>query len=308
MAQQQILQSGLQQTSHSEDMEEVAQAPVQQFLQMRLEQGELACSEIHPSFFTKKGTIIQIVNSNCTGSTSIIGGIRLGLSEIEKIPAYVDRNRERIKHVAVTMLDRHLKAHQCATGLGEILTLEDYGLSFSISTLSQKGQGYNPTKRVEAPLFYCMCPGLLDPAYLGHNPDGTPDYAHIVNAFIYLLPATQRRIALLRKQDREAAEALASIPMMSPAILINANQVKRPRQAPGNQANGDNSNKGPRNSGTWEAAANQVHATMQANRIAHLEQELKTARSRALPNPPLPPPGAPPLWRQGGQVDLPDDL
>ncbi len=308
MAQQQLQAQQLpQQVFHQQvgepvEMEDAGQAPVQQLLQLRLEQGELGCPDLHNSFFTKKGVIMSIINSNCTGSTSVIGGLRLGVAEIEKMPAYIDRNRDRIKHVAVEMLDRHIKLNQCATGMGESLALEDYGISFSLATLAPRSQGYNPTKRVEAPLYYCLFPGLIEPAYLGSHPDGTADYAHIINVFIHLLPATQRRIALLKKLDREAAVAM---PVLQPAVPMGtpAPVGKRARQLPIPPFGGNGGQRGPT---PWEVTQNQV--VMQANRIVRLEQELQNARSRALPSPPLPAPGAPPIWRQGGQVDLPDDL
>ena len=63
---------------------------------MELERQEIECCSLDGSFFSQKGVILQFVNNNCAGATSLIGGLRLALTDIRKIPAYLDRNSNRI--------------------------------------------------------------------------------------------------------------------------------------------------------------------------------------------------------------------
>ena len=160
---------------------------------LELEQSELECAFLDESFFHKKGAVLQFVNNNCPGATSLIGGLRLGLEDIRKVPAYLEKNSDRIKHFAIKCLDRHIKTNQCCVGAGEKLTYDDYGISFSLATVSARAALLNHSKRQEGQLFYCLFPGLLEPVFLGINPDMSNDFAHVINVFIHLMPGSQRR-------------------------------------------------------------------------------------------------------------------
>ena len=54
-----------------------------------LTEAEMRSDYVDPSFFSKKGVVIQFISNNCPGTTSMIGGIRLNLEDIRKVPAYL---------------------------------------------------------------------------------------------------------------------------------------------------------------------------------------------------------------------------
>lgn len=247
------------------------------------------CPDVDSSFFSKKGVIVQFINHNGTGSTSLIGGIRINVVDIREIPAYIDLNRYRIKRYGIKFLERHLRSTQCATGVGETLSDDDYGLSFSLATISANAAMINPSKRHEGPLFYCLHEGLVEPLFIGRSEDGTDDYAHVINCFIHLLPPSQRRTSVFKKAELEQqVPPPQQLAIVAPVVTSTAG--KRPRQ----------NNLLVRNSGVDQVKTNE--------RMSQLEREIQNLRGLHLPAPPLPTPEAPPLWRQDGQASLPDDL
>jgi hypothetical protein len=285
----------------------------QQIQLLELEQAELECAFAEESFFHNKGVILQFINNNCTGATSLIGGIRLHLDDIRKIPAYLDRNASRIKHYAILCLDRHIKANQCATGAGEVLCNEDYGISFSLASVSQRGMMLHPSKRQEGQLFYCLYPGLNEPFFLGTNPDGTDDMAHVVNVFIHLMPIGQRRTAVLLKLDKEnpPPTLCPMMPTASAPVPIPNHGGKRQRNPHGNH--GSHPYHNANNRGEYQGSYRRQPAPIQDNsaqfyqRIDALEKDVQTVKTLQLPNPPLPV-ATTPIWRKDGVPELPVGL
>lgn len=278
----------------------------QQVQLLELEQSELECAFLEESFFIRKGVILQFLNNNCTGATSLIGAIRLALEDIRKIPAYLDKNASRLKYFAVKCLDRHIRANLCATGAGENLTHDDYGISFSLASVSQRGLLLNPSKRNEGQLFYCLYPGLHDPVFLGTNPDGTEDFAHIINVFIHLTPSAQRRNVVLMKLERDSPS-----PALSPAY--HTAPIPIPTSAPGSKrAKGPhgNANGKRHHHNNNNNSNNPLHDTSEIfqQRMESIEKELQNVRGMQLPNPPLPVVIAPPVWRRDGAPTLPEGL
>ena len=277
---------------------------------LELEQADLECAFAEESFFHNKGVILQFINNNCTGATSLIGGIRLHLDDIRKIPAYLDRNASRIKHYAILCLDRHIKANQCATGAGETLCHDDYGISFSLASVSPRGMMLHPSKRQEGQLFYCLYPGLNEPFFLGTNPDGTDDVAHVVNVFIHLMPIGQRRTAVLLKLEREnpPPTLCPMLPTASAPVPIPTHGGKRQRGSHGSHPY-HNANHRDQNQGSYRRQPAPIQDTSAQfyQRIDALEKDVQTVRSLQLPNPPLPV-ATTPIWRKDGAPELPADL
>ena len=185
------------------------------------------------SFFTKKGIVVQFINGNCPGSTSMIGGIRLSLTDIRKAPAYVSKYRQQIKAHAVKFLTTHLQAMQCSIGATETLAPEDYGMTFSMASLSGQGIHLNPNKRNEAPMFYCLLSGLIAPVVLQHEAweYGIPhDEAYMLNAYINLLPKGQRRNQVIRQAKED--KAIADAPRPAQALEMLGASPKKPKFAP----------------------------------------------------------------------------
>ena len=88
---------------------------------------------------TLQGIIVQVCNNNASGHPTMIGGMRLAMDEIRKVPAYLCRYRNNIKKIAVGMLTWHLIDTQCTIGLNETMSLKAFGMTFTVATLSEKG-------------------------------------------------------------------------------------------------------------------------------------------------------------------------
>ena len=268
---------------------------------LELEQSELECAFLDESFFHKKGAVLQFVNNNCPGATSLIGGLRLGLEDIRKVPAYLEKNSDRIKHFAIKCLDRHIKTNQCCVGAGEKLTYDDYGISFSLATVSARAALLNHSKRQEGQLFYCLFPGLLEPVFLGINPDMSNDFAHVINVFIHLMPGSQRRNVFFRRAE---ADRSYSPVMPTHHVSAPASTSTSPVNVPGKRYKGGS----PIGQRRHFTPISDVATATFDRRVAVLEKELQAVKGHQLPAPPLPASSAPPLWRQDGAPTLPDTL
>ena len=286
--------------AHSIDDKDAA-SPIQQMQYLSLG-SELACKFVDPSFLKNKGAIVQFFNNNCPGSTSSIGGLRLGQEDIRKIPAYLEKYSSKLRLHAVKCLDRHLKDTNCCVGAGEVLAPEDYGMSFSLATLSPRAMALNPGKRNEGPLFYCLLEGMHDPIFVNYYPDGSADTAHVVNCYIYLLPAAQRRQEVLKKMGEEKLDRRPDMQVQATAGYQGYGKRSRangPLGAPfrprsnfdGNRPNFDG------NRTNFDGNSEVI------SRMERMEQQLKVA---LIPTPPLPK-GSPPVWPHDGGCDLPDE-
>ena len=172
---------------------------------------EIPTSEsCHDTMTSAKGMIIQFINGSCPGATSMIGGVRTGLTDVKKIPAYLERQRGNIKTHAINALTRHFRDSQCAAGVTESLMHDDYGMTFSLASVSQAGMDLNPHRKREGPLFYCLMETLNEPVVLREAwCTSIQEVAHIVNCYIHLLPASQRRNRVHAKHLEEGTATSA---------------------------------------------------------------------------------------------------
>ena len=86
---------------------------------------QTVCEYVDKTHYSKKGCLVQFINTNCAGSSSVIGGIRLGLTEAEEIPSYISKWKQHLRLHGIKMLARHLIDTHCPTGAGETLFPED---------------------------------------------------------------------------------------------------------------------------------------------------------------------------------------
>ena len=168
-----------------------------------LDPATLTCEYLDETFFKNKGVIVNFINSNCPGATNLIGGFRLALGDVRKMPAYLAKNKNKIRAYAVKTLERHILTNLCSIGAGDTLCSDEYGISFTVASVTERVAQLNPSGRHEGALYYCCMPGLLKPVNVGDNEDGSPDEAHIINAYIHLLPAAQRRPQVLKRIAEE---------------------------------------------------------------------------------------------------------
>jgi len=190
-------------------------------------EGGLLCEAIDSSLYRNRGVILQFINHNHPDSATVIGGIRLKVEDIKKVPAYLHKYKQRVKAYAIDVLQRHILDTQCPAGVSEAIAPDDYCLTYMIASLSENGRRLHPTGRQEGPLFYCLFPALVDEVYLYLEQDGTPSTAHVINVYIHLNEASRRRTAVHKRNCEEAtkkAEAAAAA-----AARANGPDSKKPR-------------------------------------------------------------------------------
>ena len=249
------------------------------------------------SFVRNKGVILSFINANCVGGVNTVGGVRLPIEDIRKIPGYLSKHKGMVRAHGVRSLERHFRDNLCQAGAGESLSPEDYGISFSVASLSPRGTQLNPGKRNEGPLFYCLMSGMVEPVLVNHFSDGTADYAHMVNVYLYLLPQAQRRPNVIRRLEEEKTPSSVSQHPGGPSPPGNP-IFKKARFAPQGSDR-------PRY--RMASPTRFSPASPPADRMLIFETKLAQLEHRTLPNPPLPSTPAP-IWNHNGLSEMPADL
>jgi hypothetical protein len=188
--------------STSQQQQDEVMSQLQPFQRVQLNDDEIICEYVHESLLKKNGIIIQFINTNAAGATTLIGGIRLALADIRKAPAYLSKHKGIVKSHGIRMLNKHFLETQCSAGAGESLTHDDYGISFSLASISSVGLNLNPVRRNEGPLFYCLFTGLHEPTCVQEvawDEGKSAEVTYVINAYIHLLPTTLRRHRVLSK-------------------------------------------------------------------------------------------------------------
>jgi hypothetical protein len=290
--------------------EEMAKVPMSS---LTLEKAEFRSTNVDDSFHDKRGIIIQFLNSSCPGTPAVIGGLRVNLDDIKQVPLYLQQNRALIKQHAAKVLIDHWKHLNYGMGCNEAITIEDFGLSFTVGSVSPCAVKMNPLQRAEGPLFFCHFPALVEPQVIIHadwatNGDG--QMVHIINAYVTLLPPHQRRNVLMRKDMEEKAAASAVVSaqsaMATPVTLqptgYTGAVAKKPRPSPTPWTSGARLRptpypaRPPHDSVVLREEMNNLHALI--NRV----------QSQIVPTPALPAPRTPMWPRQHQGPDLPDGL
>ena len=264
-----------------------------------LKEAEILCDHVHESMIKKAGIIVQFSNSNAAGATSMIGGVRLGLTDIRKAPSYLARNKQLLKQHAMRMLLRHFQDTQCAAGAGEPLTADDFGLTFSLASVSRSAAALNPSRRDEGPLFYCLFSGLTEATSLEEvnwNDGRVSEVTYFINGYIHLLPQSQRRYRVIHKIKMDASTK-------------DEDELKAKKAKMADLADGARHypNDGP--SRNYSLSTRTYNDRRLQEEIDNLRKELAALRAQPALNPVLPktkgkwPPKDP---NQG--PDLPDDL
>ena len=257
---------------------------------------EVICEYVDKSLLTKTGTIFNFINSSCPGASSVIGGLRCNLKDPRKIPLYIERNRNKIKLHAIKALERHLRESRCAIGAMEDLTVDDYGLTFALASITHEGVELNPYKRHEGPLWFCMYPNLCQATCLQIEcwDDGAEsDSAYIINTYIHLLPAIQRRNKIIEK-----AQYVISLGLQPKKDEV---ERKKPKLSPTPSTS-------KASTLTYGQRKDAEHKALQ-EKYASLQETVNKMERERLPNPPLPPTRGV-VWppQMPNEPDMPDDL
>ena len=287
--------------SHTPTMMEEAMAKINPFVNLILTEEELSSDLVDRSMLQKQGMIIQIINQSCPGSSSIIGGVRISLQDIRKAPAYLSRHRRLIKQHAVRILMKHHQDMNYGLGAAETLSSDDFGMSFTVASVSTNGAAMNPGNRREGPLFFCHFPMLVDPIPLirpdwDTNTEGIA--VHVINAYINLLPLHQRRKYIIEKEREEkaAAESAKSSPQAQTYGQAKKLKVQNSASSP------------PAAKGHLNVKPQHSESVALREEIARLKVLTSRLQQQALPSPPLPT-TKPLVWHSKNQgPDLPDDL
>ena len=247
---------------------------------------EIVCDSLPMEMITKKGIILQYLNSNSAGATTMIGVTRIGLKDPRRMPAYVERNLSIIRQHAVAALQRHFRTTLCSTGVLESLTPEDYSVSFSWASVSPIGRSLTLHGKPDLCLGYALCEQLVAPVWVSRD---DPEPTHILNVFIQLQDATRRSTSVVKRAREE--DAARSNP--SPAKKLN---------------NGNNGNNGNYNrSGFKKQNEDLALMIAQGNKVI-LEECLKRPAPSTFdvvyPQLPL---SEGPKWNVSGTTGLPDD-
>lgn len=170
---------------------------------------------VHPSMYQNKGIIVQFLNHSAAGMGTVIGGVRIGLTDIRYFPEYLFEHEQSLKSHAARQLIRHHERSQCSLGVGEDLVLDDFSISWTLASITAEAAFLNPNGRNEGPIWMCHFPSFTTPVKLGYLADSTPDAAYVVNCYINLVHSNQRRrcvkakhaAEVIRKMEAKAAEA-----------------------------------------------------------------------------------------------------
>ena len=207
-------------------------------------------------------------------------------------------------------------------GSTEVITIDDFGVTFTVASLSPHGCKWNPMQRMEGPLFFCHLPALVMPQTVVHScwDDQVEEVAvHVINAYITLLPPHQRRSALLKKEKEDKAAtattaAAAAIARPSPIYLVPhqytgpAHKKSRPNPAhislvPSSAIGAP----GPQRPGPQPSRPQQDIASMREEML-HLHAVINRLQSQIVPTPALPASRNPTWPRTNRGPDLPDTL
>ena len=265
---------------------------------------EMRCEFVEDTFFSKEGPIVQFINGNCAGSTSLIGGMRLASMDIKMVPAYLSRNKLQLKKYAIRYLDAHFRSMQCCIGATESLTVDDYGMSLAIASLTHTGANLNPGKRREGPLFFCLFSGLVEPTMVTLSDwdlNTKCDAAYVINCYIHLLPPSQRRRMVIQKMDDEKNKP-------------KPDEKSKPK--PDVEGRTPSSYGKMRKTKLASALSTQKYVPHQrqypntkqlTQEISHLKSEVTQMKLAAVPNPPLPTTPAPRWPPINDCLEMPDE-
>lgn len=193
-------------------------------------ENDLVC----PSIWVNKGVVLHFVNYNCPEAVSVIGAIRLELTDIKRIPSYLTKNEGLLRQYALHYLLKHYKRNHCGLGATEKLKADDFNMSYGITSLSAQGRLCNTGRRFEGPIHFCFQEGMLEEMFIGNLNNMEGDYAHIVNIHISLLAQAYRREVIIERDHELRASLKAEKPnppaVETPAAASAANAKKKEKK------------------------------------------------------------------------------
>ena len=197
------------------------------FTLLQLKHKEIVCEHLEVEMLTKKGIVLQYLNNNASGSTTMVGVTRIGLVDPRRMPAYVARNHAIIRQHAVAALQRHFKLTLCSTGVMEVLSPEDYSITYSWASLSEVGKSLTQHGKPDLGLGYAVCDQLLQPILVSRN---DPHPVCVLNVFVQLHDATRRSTAIIKKAREEEAAKVQSQASPPKKVYVQRGPFPGPQQ------------------------------------------------------------------------------
>ena len=173
------------------------------FTLLQLRGKDVICDFVTKEMVTKKGIILQFINQNSTGATTMVGVTRIGLSDPRKMPAFLQRNVGIIRQHAVAALQTHFKLTLCSAGVLETLSPEDYSISFSWASVTEAGRSLTLHGKPDLALGYGVCDQYVQPLLASRN---DPHPVCVLNVFIQLQDPSRRSTTVIRKAKEEEAQ------------------------------------------------------------------------------------------------------
>lgn len=197
------------------------------FTLLQLKHREVVCEHLDVEMLTKKGIVLQYLNNNASGATTMVGVTRIGLVDPRRMPAYVARNHAIIRQHAVAALQRHFRLTLCSTGVMEVLSPEDYSITYSWASLSEAGRSLTQHGKPDLGLGYAVCDQLLQPVLVSRN---DPHPVCVLNVFVQLQDASRRSNAVIRRAKEEEASKAQSQASPPKKAYVQRNSSLGPQQ------------------------------------------------------------------------------
>ena len=164
-----------------------------------------------------------------------VGAFRIDLEDPMYLCRYIDDNIKLLKMKALVMVQEHFMMCRVNLGLKDPVTIDEYGASFTLSSISDEGREVLPNGENEAPLSFCFLPNLLKKTRLGTFPDGTHDETYFVNFRLHQVHPNLRIQPLGETNKRKSSERRTSTndskwnpPRSSTATSIGPPPIKIP--------------------------------------------------------------------------------
>ena len=249
------------------------------FTLLQLKEKDIICDFVPREMITKKGIIIQFLNSNSSGATTMVGVTRIGLSDPRKVPAFLQRNVGIIRQHAVTALQTHFKMTLCSSGALENLSPEDFSISFSWASLTEAGRSLTQHGKPDLALGYGLLDQYVQPILASRN---DPYPVCVLNAFVQLQDPSRRITTVIKKAREDEAN--------------RANPPPSKRHAPHEQYRGPRVNEDQ----TAERIATKASSLFNENlkRAAPVTLEAFFPSLQA---------GEGPSWPRDGKMPIPDE-
>ena len=144
------------------------------------------------SIFRNSGALIRIYNRNIPDEElpGELGSMRISTSRAENIPAYLCKEKGKIKSWAVHQTMSYFKEQRYNIGADPRLTIDEWTCKYTVASLSEYGRAILGSN--EAGLWVLYCPELYEEIVARRYEDGSEDRFLLLNVYVNLVNPDQR--------------------------------------------------------------------------------------------------------------------